>query len=52
MPGEGARRVEITDVYNAATAHEVIRAAQADYLAHYGAPEARFEELLRRREPR
>ena len=52
MPGEGARRIEITDIYNAATAHAVIRAAQEDYVAHYGDPEARFEELLRRREPR
>ena len=52
MPGEGARRVEVTDVYDATTAHAVIRAAQADYQAHHGEPEARFTELLRRREPR
>ena len=52
MPGEGARRVEVTDVYDAATAHAVIRAAQADYHAHHGEPDARFAELLKRREPR
>jgi inorganic pyrophosphatase len=52
MPGEGGGRVEITDVYDASTARAVIAAAQADYLERYGEPEARFEELLRRREPR
>jgi inorganic pyrophosphatase len=52
MPGEGASRVEVTDVYDAETARDVISAAQQDYLERFGEPEARFEDLLRRREPR
>jgi inorganic pyrophosphatase len=52
MPGEGARRVEVTDVYDAATARAVIVAAQQDYHERHGEPEAIFEELLMRREPR
>ncbi len=52
MPGEGARRIEVTDVYDAAAARTVIAAAQADYAARYGDPEALFEDLLKRREPR
>jgi len=35
-PDASPRRTEITHVYDAQEAHEVIRASQADYQAHYG----------------
>lgn len=47
LPQEGARRVEITDVYNREVALEVIRRSVEDYRATYGAPETRIAELRR-----
>ncbi len=37
IPGEAERRCEITHIYDAATAHEVIRRAMADYAAGFPA---------------
>ena len=47
LPGDAPRRVEITDVYDRAEAHEVIRRSLADYRAQFGAPEERIAELRR-----
>lgn len=52
MPGEGSRRVEIAEAYDAATAKSVIQAAMDDYRDRFGDPEAMFAELLKRRTPR
>ena len=52
MPGEGPRRVEIADAYDAATARAVIEASMADYRDRFGDPEATFSEILKRRAPR
>jgi inorganic pyrophosphatase len=45
LPEELPRKVEIPDAYDRQEALEVIRASQADYLKHYGAPEKRLAEL-------
>jgi len=45
LPEESPRKVEIPDSYDRHEALEVIRASQADYRNHYGAPEARLGEL-------
>jgi inorganic pyrophosphatase len=42
---EGVRRVQITDIYGAEEAQEVIRRSIEDYSATEGSPEARLEEL-------
>ncbi|HYO90136.1 MAG TPA: hypothetical protein VEQ40_00800, partial [Pyrinomonadaceae bacterium] len=47
LPHEAPRRVDITDVYNRAEAHEVITRSQRDYRERYGAPENRVDELRR-----
>jgi inorganic pyrophosphatase len=47
LPGDAPRRVEITDVYDRAEAHEVIRRSLADYRAKFGPPERRLAELRR-----
>jgi inorganic pyrophosphatase len=45
LPEESPRKVEIPDSYDRQESLEVIRASQADYLKHYGAPEKRLGEL-------
>lgn len=45
IPGEGARQVQIAQVYGAQEAREVILASQQDYVAHYGQPVERWEAL-------
>lgn len=45
LPGEGARKVEIPEIYDHAEALEVIRRSVADYRTHFGAPEERLGEL-------
>jgi len=45
--GDAPRRVEITDVYGRAEAHEVIRRSLQDYRARFGPPETRVAELRR-----
>jgi inorganic pyrophosphatase len=45
LPQESPRKVEIPDSYDRQEALEVIRASQADYRKHYGAPEERLAEL-------
>ena len=47
LPADAPRRVEITDVYDRAEAHEVIRRSLSDYRARFGPPEARVAELRR-----
>lgn len=47
LPADAPRRVEITDVYDRAEAHEVIRRSLADYRTRFGPPEARIAELRR-----
>jgi inorganic pyrophosphatase len=47
IPGEGQRRVEIPEIYGRAEAFDVIKRSIDDYREKYGAPEKRFEELLR-----
>ncbi len=45
--GDDPRRVEITDIYDRAEAHEVIRRSLTDYRARFGPPETRLAELRR-----
>jgi inorganic pyrophosphatase len=47
LPGEAPRRVEIAEVYDRATAAEVILSSIEDYRATFGAPETRLAELRR-----
>ncbi len=47
LPNEASRRVQITEIYHADEAFEVIRRSIHDYRATYGAPEARIAELRR-----
>ncbi|HLL76520.1 MAG TPA: inorganic pyrophosphatase [Pyrinomonadaceae bacterium] len=47
LPGDAPRRVEITDVYDRAEAHEVIRRSLADYRTKFAPPEARLAQLRR-----
>jgi inorganic pyrophosphatase len=47
LPGEGERRVEIAEVYDAEAASEVILRSIDDYRSTYGAPETRLDELRR-----
>jgi inorganic pyrophosphatase len=47
LPQEGARRVEIAEVYNREVALEVIRRSVEDYRETYGRPETRIAELRR-----
>jgi inorganic pyrophosphatase len=52
LPGEAPRRVEITEVYDRASAAEVILGSIEDYRARFGAPETRLAELRRLLAPR
>lgn len=45
LPQDAPRRVEITDVYNRAEAHDAITRSLRDYRERYGAPENRVSEL-------
>ncbi len=47
LPSAAPRHIEITDIYDRAEAHEVIRRSLADYREIYGAPEDRISELRR-----
>jgi inorganic pyrophosphatase len=47
LPHEGPRRVEIPEVYDRASALEVILRSMEDYRETYGAPELRIAELQR-----
>jgi inorganic pyrophosphatase len=47
LPQDAPRRVEITDIYDRAEAHELIRRSVADYRTRHGAPDARITELRR-----
>ena len=47
LPGEAPRRVEISEVYDRASAAEVILRSIEDYRARFGAPETRLAELRR-----
>jgi inorganic pyrophosphatase len=47
LPGDAPRRVEITDTYDRAEAHEVIRRSLEDYRTRFGPPETRLAELRR-----
>jgi inorganic pyrophosphatase len=48
MPGDVARKTEITDVYGAAEARDVVRRAIADYRARFGALAARVAGAISR----
>lgn len=48
MPGDVARKTEITDVYRAAEARDVVRRAIADYRARFGALAALVAEAISR----
>jgi inorganic pyrophosphatase len=45
LPGPGARRVQIAEVYGRDEAEEVIRRSVEDYRAKFGAPEERARKL-------
>ena len=47
LPGEAPRRVEIAEVYDRASATEVIRRSLRDYRTRFGPPENRVGELRR-----
>ena len=48
MPGEVARKTEITDVYGAAEAHEVVQRSISDYRGRFGALAALVAEAIGR----
>jgi inorganic pyrophosphatase len=45
IPNEGPRKVEITEVYDRAEAHEVVRRSVRDYCDTIGDPAERFRQL-------
>lgn len=45
FPGEGKRKVEISEIYGSNEAREVIRRSIEDYQSHFGSPEERMERL-------